>query len=203
MPGIPPFFLSGGNAKIKVNGVVLAFCTDFSYSVRVAHQQTHVLGLFEPSSVEPLSYKVSGSFTVIRYMNNVKGELEAADYKTPNTTSNNGNGIGAWTPNNSADIGTTLKRIGTIGNDGRVTESFNPSKLQNGTFFDIEIYQKMPSGTASDVKGVANIRNCRITSADFGTSKKSVAMQRFTFEAVYVDEDSFIADFSGQGQQFQ
>jgi len=203
MPGIPPFFLSGGNAKIKVNGVVLAFCTDFSYSIRVAHQQTHVLGLFEPSSVEPLSYKVSGSFTVIRYMNSVKGELENANYKTPNTTSDNGNGIGAWSPNNASDATSTLQRIGTIGNDGRANEAFDPSKMQNGTFFDIEVYQKMPVGSSTEVKGVANIRNCRISSADFGIAKKSVAMQKFTFEAIYVDEDSFIADFSGQGQQFQ
>ena len=201
MPGIPPFFLTGGNAKIKVNGVVLAFCADLSYSVRTAHQQTHVLGMFEPTSIEPLSYKVSGSFTVIRYMNNVKDDLEKAKYTTPNGTVGSGNGIGTWSTTGATGTIGTIIRNSTLSNDGRVYESFDPSKMQNGTYFDIEVYQKMPSGTVGD-RGAANIRNCRITGADFRLVKKSVALQSFSFEALYVDEDSFVADFSGLGQQF-
>jgi hypothetical protein len=50
--------------------------------------------------------------------------------------------------------------------------------------------------------GLAKIRNCRITQADFSISKKGLAIQRFNFVALYVDEDSFTADASGQGQQF-
>jgi hypothetical protein len=34
-------------------------------------------------------------------------------------------------------------------------------------------------------------------------TKKGAATQRFNFIALYVDEDSFVADFSGKGQQFQ
>lgn len=58
------------------------------------------------------------------------------------------------------------------------------------------------SGPNIDLIGVANIRNCRITQADFSINKKGVATQRFNFVALYVDEDSFVADFSGVGQQF-
>jgi hypothetical protein len=49
---------------------------------------------------------------------------------------------------------------------------------------------------------VAKIRDARITASDFQIDKKSTAMQRFSFTALYADEDSFIADFSGDGQQF-
>lgn len=201
MPGIPPFFFTGGNAKLKVNGVVLAFCTDLSYSVRTPHIQTHVLGMYEPTSLEPLAYKVSGTFTVVRYMNSVKGTLENANYKTPARTVDSGNGIGTWSDTGATGTVDTILRNSTLSNDGRVYESFDPSKMQNGTYFDIEVYQKMPDGVVGD-RGVAHIRNCRITGSDFRVVKKSTALQTFTFEALYLDEDSFVADFSGQGQQF-
>lgn len=55
-------------------------------------------------------------------------------------------------------------------------------------------------GTApnTDYLGVLNIRNARITQADFIMQKKSPAMERFNFVALYVDGDSFVANSSGQ-----
>ena len=67
MAGQTPFFLTGANAKIRVNGVTLAFCTNLSYSIAVNHATPQVLGMYEGSSVEPLSYRVTGSFTIIKY----------------------------------------------------------------------------------------------------------------------------------------
>lgn len=57
-------------------------------------------------------------------------------------------------------------------------------------------------GYQNDAIGVAKIRNARITQADFRLSKKGVAVQTFSFAALYVDEDAFVADFSGKGQHF-
>lgn len=222
MAGLKPFFITGANAKIKLNGKTIAFCTDLNYSVKVAHQTPKVLGMYEGSSVEPLGYTVVGSFTVLRYAKDVKDAVGSA----PEGVASAGNGIGNW--GTAWDGAGGFLSSNGFGNDGRAHEGLNPSKLAGGTTFDIQIYQKVsgtrPSnggvsgvlndtsnllsgGTITEIDnnlfGVANIRNCRITDSDFSISKKGVAIQRFSFVALYVDEDSFVADFSGDGQQFE
>lgn len=228
MAGIRPFFITGANAKIKVNGKTLAFCTDLSYSVQIITQTPKILGMYEGSSVEPLGYSVSGSFTIVRY---AKGIKEATGGRWPLGVAANdaGNGVGNWGP--AWDGGGALQTLG-LGNNGRANEALNPSTFSQGTTFDIQVYQKVvksPSESGNiinsvdkanqnfanflggemvglretDVIGVANIRNCRITQADFQLSKRGVALQRFSFVALYLDEDSFVADFSGVGQHFE
>lgn len=235
MSGVRPFFITGANAKIRLNGKTLAFCTDLSYSVEILHQTPKVLGMYEGSSVEPLGYTVTGSFTVIRYAKDISAAVKG---KKPQGIAENdaGNGVGNW---GSAwgGLGSSLLDAAGVGNGGKANEALNPSKFAGGTTFDIQIYQKIDtrgggsvasagkidnilggvstilqggtnsnggggSGPNIDFVGVANIRSCRITRADFNISKKSPAIQRFTFTALYVDEDSFAADFSGSGQQF-
>lgn len=235
MSGLRPFFLTGGNAKIKLNGKTLAFCTDLSYSIQILTQTPKVLGMYEGSSVEPLGYTVSGSFTVVRYMKDIAGAVGGS--KPQGVAENDaGNGAGNWGGVWGGKFGDFLARNG-VGNDGRANEAMDPSKFASGTTFDIQVYQKVdtrgsgqvaqPGGLQSllgglssilqggnnsnggggsgpniDFVGVANIRNCRITQADFSISKKGAAIQKFNFVALYVDEDSFVADFSGKGQQF-
>jgi hypothetical protein len=138
----------------------------------------------------------------------------------PRSVDNKGNGIGATQETN------ILKKLGKAVDitqlDGRSWDNMNPSKMHFATTFDIEIYQKYsnvaesaPSGILGRLagmltgakpngatKGVAKIRNCRITRADFAMTKKSAARETYQFVALYADEDSFIADFSGVGQQF-
>lgn len=236
MSGVRPFFVTGANAKIKLNGKTLAFCTDLSYSVEILTQTPKVLGMYEGSSVEPLGYTVSGSFTVVRYVKDIQS---AVNGKPPTGVAENdaGNGVGNW-GNAWGGLGSSLLDAAGVGNGGRADEALNPAKFASGTTFDIQIYQKVDtrtggsvarpgpvdsalgavstvlqggtnsngsggSGPNIDFVGVANIRNCRITRADFLIAKKSPAVQKFTFTALYVDEDSFVADFSGDGQQFQ
>lgn len=198
MAGIRPTFITGANAKVRVNDKTLAFCTDLSYSVQILTQTPKILGMYEGSSVEPLGYTVSGSFSVIRYAKDVKGSVQGG--KAPNGLAGNdaGNGVGNWGGVWGSGAGDFLARNG-VGNDGRANEALDPSKFQNSVTFDIQVYQKTPTGDL----GVANIRNVRITQADFSLTKKGAAVQRFNFVALYVDEDSFVADFSGIGQQFQ
>jgi len=153
--------------------------------------------MYEGSSVEPLGYTVSGSFSVIRYAKDIKdavGNGAARDLAGNDA----GNGVGNWGGAWGGTLGDFLARNG-VGNDGRANEALDPSKFQNSVTFDIQVYQKTPTG---DI-GVANIRNVRITQADFQLTKRGAAVQRFNFVALYVDEDSFVADFSGGGQQFQ
>jgi len=230
MSGMRPFFITGANAKIKLNGKTLAFCTDLSYSIQVLTQTPKVLGMYEGSSVEPLGYTVSGSFTVIRYAKDAKS---AIGKKAPNGIAANdaGNGVGNWGSVWGNGLFNGAAASLGLGNDGRANESLDPSRFSQGTTFDIQVYQKVPGnaptnngaldqafapvqaaadflsgaqgGAEANLLGVANIRNCRITQADFQLTKKGAAIQRFNFVALYVDEDSFVADFSGSGQQFQ
>jgi len=192
--GIKPFFLTGANAKIKVNGKTLAFCSSVSYSIQVNHATPTVLGMYEPSSIEPLSYKVNGSLSIIRYVADIKDDIGGA---SPFGVSEFGNGIGGWGPDGSLArlaAGFDIKK----GIDGRAYENLDPSKLSKATTFNIEIYQEFPGGFRS----VANIRDVRITRADFNVGVRQAAVETFNFAAIYVDEDSFKADFSGFGQQF-
>lgn len=184
MSGIKPFFITGANSKIKVNGKTMAFCTDITCSVQILTQTPKVLGKYEGTSVEPLGYTVSGSFTLIRYAKNAVSDIDGA----PKDAVNSGNGMGNWvdtlSPGSASDI------------------QANPADLANGSTFDIEVYQKIESPTKSDQLGVIRIRNARITQADFSLSKRAVAVQRFNFVALYADEDSFRADFSGTSDLF-
>jgi hypothetical protein len=221
--GIKPFFITGANAKILLNNKTLAYCTDVSYTVQIIHQTPKVLGMYEGTSVEPLGYNVSGSFQVVRYVRHATDDLNGAVSPNP---SDSGNGVGNWGSTWTGWRG-FLARSG-IGNDGRAHEALDPSKFANSTTFDIQIYQKVaqknqkqaskvdktldkvtsvlsggnPQSIGSNLIGVANIRNCRITQADFSMSKKGIAVQRFNFVALYVDEDAFAADFSGTAEHF-
>jgi len=194
MAGMKPFFLSGANAKIRVNGKTLAYTTNLSYSIQVNHATPRVLGMYEPTSVEPLSYVVTGSFTVARYVADIRDDVGGT---APNGASDRGNGLGGWGPDST--IGKFAKGFDIKkGVDGRAYENLDPSRMNKATSFNIEVYQKFDGGQRS----VANIRDARITRADFNIGSKNVASQTFNFTALYADEDSFRADFSGNGQQF-
>ncbi len=186
MAGVRPFFLTGANAKIKVNNRTLAYCTNLSYSVKVSHATPTVLGMYEPSSIEPTGYQVTGSFSIIRYVADVANEVSG---QHPHGVENHGNGIGNWGTNDVSFSNLT---------DGRAYENLNPLRLHTATGFNIEVIQKTEGSNIT----VAKIRDARITQANFSLSKKTAATQTFNFTALYADEDSFIADFSGLGQQF-
>jgi hypothetical protein len=196
MSGKAPFFITGANVKLKVNGVTLAYATDFQYSIKIKTQDARILGVMEHDTSESLSYDVNGSFTIIRYASDLKGTLTNKGYSVPNGTSSLGNGVGSWTPNQPNGIGGIVRNSGNFTNDGRANESLDPSKLASSTWFDIECYQVYPGGQT----GLARIRNCKITQADTRVGVKGLMTQTFSFIANGVDEDSFLANASGQGQ---
>lgn len=195
MSGTRPFFVTGANAKLKLNGKTIAYCTDFSCTVQVLHQTPHVLGMYEGVSVEPLSYNVQGGFSIIRYVHNAAQNIGGTP---PNGVASNdaGNGVGNW---GSAWGGGALGSVASIaGADGRANEALDPSTYSQGTTFDIEIYQHSPTG---DPLGVLKVRQVRISRADFNIAKKSPGMDKFEFVALYVDGDAYQARPSGTGQQ--
>lgn len=191
MAGLAPFFLTGANAKIVVNGKTLAYCVNFGCQVSVQHQTPKVLGMYEGVSVEPLSYNVAGTFSVVRYVRNATKNTRSY----PNGVNESGSGVGnwgtAWGPGLFKNIGLPFQ-----GNDGRANEALDPSKFAQGTTFDIIVYQKTPGGDL----GVHNIRNARIVSMNFSLDKRNAALDTYQFVALYVDGDNYVADSSGTGQ---
>ena len=189
MAGMKPFFLTGATAKIKVNDQTLAYCTNIAYSVTVNHATPRVLGMYEPTSIEPTRYLVTGTFSIVRYAADAKSRIGGT---SPSGANDTGNGIGSWgddAPGRSMNLSAS---------DGRAYHNLVPRHLNKATGFTIDIYQKI----SGDQISVAKIREARITKADFNMSKAAAATQTFQFTALYADEDSFIADMSGLGQQF-
>lgn len=187
MAGKQPFILTGANAKLKVNGRTLAFATNVSYRIEVIHEDPRVLGMYEGHSLEPVSYKVSGGFSIIRYVADVRDQVNA-----PSGVSNRGNGPGAWGDNKFSDA---------ISSSPSPREFFNPRLMDRHSALELEIFQKLPNGQDMPV---AKIKGMKFTLNEFTIgNKKSPAMQQIQFMALYADEDSFRTAFSGEGQQFQ
>ena len=222
MASVKPTFITGANAKIRLNGKTIAFCQDFSCSIQIITKVPKVLGKYEGDSVEPLGYMVSGTFTVIRYAKGVRKALGDMRFPAGLAENDAGNGVGNWGTAWGGKAGDLLSRNG-VGNDGRAHEALDPSKFGTGTTFDIQIYQKVAvsvgtttgnllqagtdilnGGTGAgpgndptvDYLGVMNIKKARITQADFSISKKNPAVERFNFVALYVDGDGYVANAS-------
>jgi len=113
---------------------------------------------------------------------------------SPSGVSNAGNGIGAWGPTQGAAVAAGASLQGK-----RPDQALDPGFLHVPSVFDIEIMQKSLRG---EIGVVARLRSCRITGSDFRLTRRGLAMQTFTFQACYADEDSFNAGTSGLGQQF-
>lgn len=205
MAGRNPFFITGANAKIKLNGRVIAYCTDVSYRISVKHASPRVLGRFEVEVNQPLQYDVSGSLTVIRY---AKGAISHVNNAPPGVAGK-GNGIG------QTGLGSFGGALGSalglptpdLQFDGKADEAFVPSRMFQSSMFDIEIIQKLgrlnPETETPEIENcaIAILRDCRLTESSFSMSKKTAATQTFSFIARYADEDSFIARKSGVGQE--
>ena len=187
-----PFFIVGASCKLKINGVILAYATDLQYSVKIAHATPKVLGMYESYTQEPLSYSVSGSFSIIRYARGLKSAMEKKGYTAPDGISERGNGVGSWIPEGKKNKATLGQSV-----EVRADESLNPDGLYNPQGFTIEVIQKAAEGMEGII---AKIRNCRIISSDMRITKRGVAVQSFTFQACYLDEDTFEAHESGTGQ---
>ena len=136
MAGLAPFFITGANAKVRINNKTIAFCADVSYSVSINHASPKILGMYESVSLEPLSYEVSGTFTIIRYVADVAPHQRNSGFAVPVGVADTGNGIGAIGPTNP--IAQQLSPT-----DGKAFQALDPSTYQNGTFFNIEVSQKM------------------------------------------------------------
>jgi hypothetical protein len=216
MSGKFPIFTTGSNCYIKINGTTIAYATGLEVSVDVPHNAYYTLGRYEPENIQPASYSVKGSFSVLKY---IEGQRYRLGHQVPDGVKETGSSIGAM----SATGGNLDENPGKLLSDEKVQFSLMPKYLNQSVFFDIEVYQKLgykettgrnltweeglsrgiiPGNpalkgithpAAEATSGVLRIRQCRITSMKQTLTKKEISIQHYTFEATYLDDDTFVA----------
>lgn len=159
MAGISPHFFTGAMAKISLtrpdnSTVVLAYASDVSYNVDVITIPIDTLGRFEPASIEPVAYGVSGSFSVVRY-------TEAAKAANAPDVADNGN--------TSAQIG--------------LDSHTNPGIFASTKTFDIAIYQKSDLVAGGEI-GVFKVVDCHITRRGGNLTKRGHLVETYSFVGI-------------------
>lgn len=173
MSGLKPSFVTGANAKIQLAGKTMAYAQDVSYAVTVSTIPVETMGRYEVVNHEPVAYFVEGTLSVVRYTANSADMAGSADA---------GNSINQWGGGASATAST-----GTPG------LMFNPGRLTESSTFDISIFQK---GGATDT-AVAKLRDCRFTSKGGQLDKRGILVERFSFNAIYLDDEGTAVGGSG------
>jgi hypothetical protein len=187
MAGKTPFFLTGGNARILLNGKTVAYATNVTYRVSAKNAAPRVLGRFEVEVVQPLSYDVTGTLSIIRYGRGLQGYFSN---HSPDNVNNKGNGIGSYgMASFGGAIGSALGLPSSDGQfDGAPNENFNPSRMFQSKMFDIEIRQQIPSPGELGKSKNWNPKNVGQALQDFGQS---------VLDAI---DDGLVPDTSGAGK---
>jgi hypothetical protein len=201
MADVSPFFLTGSNAFVKVDGKVVAYATNISGQITVNHASPRVLGRAEVEVNQPLSYDVSGSISIIKYAQGIRSFI--GDGQSPASVSNDGNGPGTLSLN-SGFFGGALGagQFAAGGSKNAAEEAFNPFTFFQSKQFDIEIYQKVSSSTQYDIAPVIRFRDCRFSNLQFSLQKRSPLILNMNFVSRYFDDDTLVARGSGSGQEF-
>jgi hypothetical protein len=179
--------ITGSNAKIKINGVTLAYAVDFQYNTDVSTIPVEVMGCYEVKANEPISVMINGSFTVVRY-------TKAAKAGSISNAAANGNGIGNWGTKTGGETAATANM-----NNG-ISSHFNPKDILTSKTVDIEAYQKFKNSpsAAADSTLIKKINNARVIRMSGSVNKRGILMETFQFVAETMDDDSFTSAPSGE-----
>lgn len=188
-----PTFITGANAKISVDGVTFAYCSDVSYQVVVDTIPIETMGRYEAVTNEPVNYTVSGDLSVVRYTSLANN--------TAHTASSKGNGLGNVT--------------GTSG--ANQSYQFDPTNMLTSSSWDLVVYQKYSTAsgltgtsaiapgsadaaaiaTGVSQLGVIRIADCRFNRKAAGINKRGILVDRLSFVGILASDESFVAGPSG------
>lgn len=176
MSGLKPSFVTGANAKIKLAGKTMAYAQDVSYAVTVSTIPVETMGRYEVVNHEPVAYFVEGTLSVVRYTKNSAAMAGSAD---------TGNSTNQW--------GGATETI------GKPDLMFNPGRLTASSTFDVDIFQKGAVGGDAAVEDVSvvKLRDCRFTSKGGQLDKRGILVERFAFNAIYLDDEGTAVSGSG------
>jgi hypothetical protein len=190
MAGIKPSFITGATAKIKAGNKTLAYAQDVNYSVTVSTIPIETMGRYEAVNHEPVAYFVEGSLSIVRYTKDAAAAA-SGDSSIPSAAAG-GNASQKWAPN-----------------------MFNPGSLIGSKTLDIEIFSKnlgaggtvgetadaegrvTSSVTGSSTVSIGKLRDCRLTSKGGAIDKRGILVERYSFNAILMDDDGQIASGSG------
>ena len=186
MAGIKPSFITGANAKIKAGGKTLAYAQDVSYSVTVSTIPIETMGRYEAVNHEPVAYFVEGSLSVVRYTKDAAsattsgtGDQAVTANSQITSAAANGNSVDKWAGN-----------------------MFNPGSMLTSKTIDIEIFAKNSTSVAtpSNADGstlIGKLRDCRLTSKGGAIDKRGILVERYSFNAILMDDDGGAVSGSG------
>lgn len=177
MAQMKPGFITGANAKIKVNGKTAAYATDVSYNIDTVTVPVECFGRYEVLSNEPVAYGCNGSLSVIRYTKQAKASKITS----------------------ASDNGNAADRIGTSTSFG---DHLKPNGMIGSETFDLEVYQKITSAGAatSDSLGVVKIKDCRLTRRGATLNKRGVLVDNYTFVGIIATDMDGNEEASGSGE---
>ena len=161
-------FITGANARIKIGGKTMAYCTDVSYNIAVQTIPIEVMGTYEVKDNTPVSYTVDGAFSIIRYT----AAAQALDKTNPAIPN------GAATGNSPGAINIE---------EGTLNSHLNPGQMLASGTFDLEINELLAPLTgvgAGTVTGVFKIANCRLTRRGMTLNKRGVYVDQYAFVGI-------------------
>lgn len=164
-----PIFITGANAKLKVDGKTMAYAQDVSYSVSIDTIPIETMGRYEAVTNEPVNYSVAGEFAIVRY---TAAAVTAAVGIDGSATG--GNGLG------------NIK--GTANPTHTLSSHVNPGKLLESITWDLEVYQK-GAGAGTNAP-VIKVKDCRITRKSGGLNKRGILVERISFVGLLHEDES-------------
>lgn len=175
-----PGFITGASARIAVFGKTFAYATDVSYNVSVEVLPIETIGRYEAHSNEPIGYRVSGSFSLIRYSKyaSIANIENVANDKT----------------NAPADIDSGMKA------------QLDPSQLLISKTFDMEIFQRAlatSTATAPEDKPIMKLQDCRITSRSGSLNRRGVMVENYAFVGILMHDTDAAANGEVKNSGFE
>ena len=161
-------FVTGANAIIKWGETVVGVARDLSYNISIPHIPIEAMGTLEVIANEPVSFTVSGSFSLYRYNKKIAGTLGSSASSTGNT-------VAAYNQTSQVNPGEIL-----------FSRAFDLTIQLKDNGFESE--EKTNTATDLDVGGTLfnymQFKNCRITNRSSSLDKRGVQVERFDFVAI-------------------
>ena len=164
-----PIFITGANAKLKVDGKTFAYAQDVSYSVAVDTIPIETMGRYEAVTNEPVNYSVAGEFAIVRYTSAAVTASAGID-----SAATGGNGLGNVKGTNNSTLG--------------LSSHINPGKILDSQTWDLEVFQK-GAGAGSNAP-VIKVLDCRITRKSGGLNKRGILVERISFVGLLHADES-------------
>jgi len=166
-----PSFVTGANARLKIDSKTIAYASDVSYRIIVDIVPVETMGRYEAVSIEPIAYTVSGELSIVRYTKAAVAATGITPINGVNVAGNNG--------------------VGAMG----LNTHFDPNTILASSTVDVEIFElRQQAGTvntARESSSITKVIDCRFTNKSSTINKRGIWVERFTFVGVLAEDDSF------------